>query len=69
MSLRSKYRLLSEEELRVVLAEIENLREQARQVADAMGIEYIEALMLLALREAVIASNACRQVLTSINRS
>ncbi len=69
MSLRSKYRLLSEEELRVILAEIENLREQARQVADAMGIEYIEALMLLALREAVIASNACRQVLTAINRS
>ena len=69
MSLRSKYRLLSEEELRVILAEIENLREQARQVADAMGIEYIEALMLLALREAVIASNVCRQVLTTINRS
>ncbi len=54
-------RRLSEEELRVIASELNILRSQARQVAKAMGLKYWEALMLLALREAVIASNVCRQ--------
>ena len=54
-------RRLSEEELRVISAELSLLRSQAKQVAKATGLKYWEALLLLTLREAVIASNTCRQ--------
>jgi antitoxin component of RelBE/YafQ-DinJ toxin-antitoxin module len=47
---------LSREELAAVARDLEVLREQARQVAEEMGIRYSEALLLLILREAVIAN-------------
>jgi hypothetical protein len=49
-------RRLSREELAAVIRDLEVLREQARQVSEEMGIRYIEALLLLVLREAVIAN-------------
>lgn len=47
-------RRLSEEELENIVRELKILKAQAHQVAEAMGIKYGEALMLLILRECVI---------------
>ena len=47
-------RRLSEEELENIVRELKILKTQAHQVAEAMGIKYSEALMLLILRECVI---------------
>jgi hypothetical protein len=47
-------RKLSEEELESIVRELKVLKAQASQVAEAMGVKYIEALMLLVLRECVI---------------
>jgi hypothetical protein len=60
-------RKLSEEELENIVRELKILKAQAQQVAEAMGIRYSEALMLLALRECVIANvrlQALQQVAT-----
>jgi antitoxin component of RelBE/YafQ-DinJ toxin-antitoxin module len=47
-------RRLSEEELENIVRELKVLKTQASQIAEAMGIKYSEALMLLILRECVI---------------
>jgi hypothetical protein len=47
-------RKLSEEELENIVRELRILKTQASQIAEAMGIKYSEALMLLILRECVI---------------
>jgi antitoxin component of RelBE/YafQ-DinJ toxin-antitoxin module len=47
-------RKLSEEELENIVRELKILKAQASQIAEAMGIKYSEALMLLVLRECVI---------------
>jgi antitoxin component of RelBE/YafQ-DinJ toxin-antitoxin module len=49
-------RKLSEEELENIVRELRILKTQAQQVAEAMGIKYSEALLLLVLRECVIAN-------------
>jgi antitoxin component of RelBE/YafQ-DinJ toxin-antitoxin module len=47
-------RKLSEEELENIIRELKVLKAQASQIAEAMGVKYSEALMLLVLRECVI---------------
>ena len=47
-------RKLSDEELENIVRELRVLKAQASQVAEAMGVKYSEALMLLVLRECVI---------------
>ena len=54
-------RRLSREELEAVARDIEVLREQARQVAEELGLKYTEALLLLILREAVILNKRVEQ--------
>jgi hypothetical protein len=47
-------RRLSAEEIEAIRVDLTNLRLQARQVAEALGLKYSEALALLILRELVI---------------
>jgi antitoxin component of RelBE/YafQ-DinJ toxin-antitoxin module len=54
-------RRLSREELAAVIRDLEVLREQARQVSEELGVEYSEALLLLILREVVIANKRVEQ--------
>jgi hypothetical protein len=50
----SQLRRLSAEEIEAIRVDLTNLRLQARQVAEALGLKYSEALALLILRELVI---------------
>jgi hypothetical protein len=62
-------RRLSEEELENIVRELKVLKTQASQIAEAMGIKYSEALMLLILRECVILNarlQALQQVATRV---
>jgi antitoxin component of RelBE/YafQ-DinJ toxin-antitoxin module len=47
-------RRLSSEEIESIRIDLTNLQLQARQIADALGLRYSEALMLLILRELII---------------
>jgi hypothetical protein len=60
---------LSREELEVVGRDIEILREQARQVAEELGLKYTEALLLLILREIVILNRRIEQWLRRVEVS
>ena len=60
---------LSREELEVVGRDIEILREQARQVAEELGLKYTEALLLLTLREIVILNRRIEQWLRRVEPS
>jgi Tfp pilus assembly protein PilO len=59
-------RRLSREELEAVTRDLEVLREQARQIAEELGLKYTEALLLLALRESVIANRRVEQLLRQL---
>jgi hypothetical protein len=59
-------RRLSREELEAVARDLEVLREQARQVSEELGLKYYEALLLLTLREAVIASRRAEQLMRQL---
>lgn len=50
----SQLRRLSSEEIESIRIDLTNLQLQARQIADALGLRYSEALMLLILRELII---------------
>jgi antitoxin component of RelBE/YafQ-DinJ toxin-antitoxin module len=58
-------RRLSEQEIEAIRIDLTNLRLQARQVADALGLRYSEALMLLILRELVILQRKLDLVIQS----
>ena len=62
-------RRLSREEVEVVGRDIEILREQARQVAEELGLKYSEALLLLILREIVILNRRIEQWLRRVEVS
>jgi len=61
----SQLRRLSEQEIEAIRIDLTNLRLQARQVADALGLRYSEALMLLILRELVILQRKVDLVIQS----
>lgn len=61
----SQLRRLSEQEIEAIRIDLTNLRLQARQVADALGLRYSEALMLLILRELVILQRKLDLVIQS----
>ena len=65
MSMLSQLRRLSEQEIEAIRIDLTNLRLQARQVADALGLRYSEALMLLILRELVILQRKVDLVIQS----
>jgi hypothetical protein len=60
-------RKLGEDELESIIRELKVLKAQASQIAEAMGVKYSEALLLLVLRECVILNarlQATQQVAT-----
>jgi len=65
VSMLSQLRRLSEQEIEAIRIDLTNLRLQARQVADALGLRYSEALMLLILRELVILQRKVDLVIQS----